>query len=116
MIALSDFTVTEKSMRPASIDRTCFYCGQPIGDKHLSDCVLVVKRVKIRFTVEYEVEVPSGWDRDMVNFRYNESTWCPSNVIEELKNRDDFGYEGHMWKSANFECTDEAVSGPFLKE
>ena len=65
---LSQFMVTEKAKRPASKEQQCFYCQQPIGGRHKVDCVLVSKRVKIRMTVEYEIEVPADWDEDLIEF------------------------------------------------
>lgn len=80
----SRFTVTEKAMRPASDKRVCFYCDQPIGGAHRSDCVLVVKKVKVRMLVEYEVEVPSFWEKHQVEFHRNDGSWCASNAVDEL--------------------------------
>jgi len=79
------FTVTEKAMRPASDRRRCFYCQQPIGEPHKPGCVLVKKRVKMRMTVEYEVEVPAAWGKEQIEFHRNASSWCANNAISELE-------------------------------
>lgn len=42
------------------------------------------KKVRVRLTVEYEVEVPADWDKEMVEFHRNESSWCANNLISEL--------------------------------
>jgi len=81
---MSDFVVTEKAMRPASDERRCFYCHQPIGGVHDDDCVLVCRKVYVRMEVIYPVEVPAFWDKDMVEFHRNESSWCKSNAVDEL--------------------------------
>ena len=89
---VTEYIVTEAAMRPASPYRGCFYCRQPIGEGHKSTCVLLNKKVKIRMTVEYEVDMPSHWDKGRVEFHRNEGTWCANNAIgelEELFDRDD---------------------------
>jgi hypothetical protein len=81
----SKFIVTEKAMRPATDARECFYCNRPIGEAHKADCVLVSKRVKVRMTVEYFVEVPSDWDKHQIEFQRNGGSWCSQNAIAELE-------------------------------
>ena len=80
------FTVTEKSMRPVSEAKECFYCHKRLGSFHEDNCVLISKKVKIRMTIEYEVSVPNHWKKNDVEFHRNESSWCADNVIEELDN------------------------------
>lgn len=100
------FIVTEKSQRPAQKDLgKCFYCHQPIGSEHKSDCVLIMKKVKVRMTIEYEVEVPADWSKEMVEFHRNESSWCAGNAIAELESLGD-GNEC-LCGVATFECLDD---------
>lgn len=80
------FIVTEKAMRPASDKRQCFYCQQTIGEPHKADCVLITKRVKLRTVIEYEDEVPADWDREMIEFHRNDSSWCADNLLKKLEN------------------------------
>lgn len=82
------FKVTEKAMRPASRERRCFYCNQPVGSMHKDDCVLISKKVKMRMIVEYDVLVPSTWTKEQIEFHRNDSSWCASNVISELEELD----------------------------
>lgn len=63
---MSRFTVTEKAMRPASPERKCFYCTAPIGKNHWSNCVLVKKKVQIKVTLKYEIDVPAHWTPEQV--------------------------------------------------
>ena len=79
------FKVTKKAMRPVSIKKECFYCQQPIGSYHKNDCVLIQKDVIIRAVIEYKIQVPNDWDKEMIEFNRNEGTWCSSNMIDELK-------------------------------
>ena len=79
------FIVTKKAQRPAKMDGRCFYCNELIGSNHKLDCVLVQKKVKIKMTVEYEVDVPSSWNKENIEFHRNEGTWCSNNAIDELE-------------------------------
>ncbi len=108
------FTVTEKAMRPASPERRCLYCKQAIGENHKDSCVLVMKRVKVRMTVEYEIEVPASWDKHMIEFHRNEGSWCSSNAISELERAFDSG-DGCMCNAAEFEYIG-GDSDPYLDE
>jgi len=77
--------VSRAAMRPASDKNECFYCKQTLGLEHKPDCVLIKKKVKVRLTVEYEIEVPADWDKEQIEFSRNESSWCSTNAIDELK-------------------------------
>lgn len=82
---MSEFTVTEKAMRPASTERRCFYCHEEIGGTHKDDCVLLKKKVRVRMTVEYDTTTFASADQDYVDFHYNESSSCADNALNELK-------------------------------
>lgn len=88
---MADFIVTPDAQRPASMNGKCFYCGQPIGEKHKSNCVLVKKKVRVRMTVEYEIDVPASWDKEKIEFHRNNGSWCSSNAIDELQSIADSG-------------------------
>jgi len=80
------FIVTEKAERPAGPKGQCFYCGRAVGAAHdESGCVLVQKKVKVRMTVEYEIEVPAHWAQMDVEFHRNEGSWCADNALRELE-------------------------------
>lgn len=78
-------TVTAMSTRPAGKPGECFYCNQAIGQDHELECVMLQKVVKVRYTYELEIEVPAHWDKDMIEFARNESSWCADNSIDELR-------------------------------
>jgi hypothetical protein len=109
------FIVTEKAQRPANMNGCCFYCGQPIGTEHKGDCVLINKKVNVRLTVEYEIEVPAHWGQDQIEFHRNEGSWCSSNAISELESA--FGDESEhcMCNAAEFEYLGSDTE-PFLDE
>ena len=105
--------VTREAMRPASPDVACFYCHVPVGGTHRDDCVLIQKKVVVRLTVEYETQVPANWSEEMIDFNFNESSWCMNNAIHELARRFD---DAHcMCGAAEIEYLRDA-SPPFLEE
>lgn len=78
------YIVTAAAQRPANMNGRCFYCHRAIGDTHDLTCVLIVRRVRVRMTVEYEVEVPASWDAEAIEFHRNDGSWCANNAISEL--------------------------------
>lgn len=78
------FKVTEKAKRPATEKDECTYCQQPIGGNHSTDCVLVMKKVKVRAITEYEIGVPYSWSKEDIEFHRNDSSWCADNMLTEL--------------------------------
>ena len=38
--------------------------------------------------MQYEVSVPADWDKDMVEFHRNESSWCAGSLVDELGDMD----------------------------
>jgi hypothetical protein len=76
---------SDDGIRPAGKPDECFYCNQRIGDKHGPECVAVHKKVLVKIEMEIEIEVPSFWDEDAINFHYNEGTWCANNIPELIQ-------------------------------
>lgn len=106
------FMVTENAMRPASPKRECFYCHRVIGLPHKDDCVLIQKKVKLRFIVEYETTVPDFWDKDQIEFHRNESSSCKNNDFRILEAMSE---NPCMCEHAKIEFV-ESLSGPFVDE
>lgn len=79
-LVLSD----DDGIRRAGPPDACFYCRAKVGESHGPECVAVHKRVKVRYTVEFEIEVPAHWDEAMVLFSRNEGSRCASNMVGEL--------------------------------
>ncbi len=108
---MTDFIVTEAAKRPVDPRATCcFYCRQPIGSPHERDCVLILRRVRIKMTVEYEIDAPATWDSRLIDFSRNESSWCASNALAELEK-----IEPCLCGHAQFELV-KVVGEPFLAE
>jgi len=85
-------THDDPGIRPAGRPDRCFYCNAHIGEPHGAECVTVVRLVEIRITAEvgdktftstWRVLEPCSFDADSINFMYNESTWCASNLLRD---------------------------------
>jgi hypothetical protein len=72
----------DDGIRPAGEPDQCFYCQERVGSEHKRDCVIVTKKVRVRFTVELDVDIPHCWDRGLVEFQYNDSKWCARNLAD----------------------------------
>lgn len=79
------WTVGDHAVRPFGPPGRCFYCDVKVGQQHKPDCVIRSRTVVVQATVELTIDVPEGWTQDDVNFRYNESSWCANNLVEELQ-------------------------------
>lgn len=75
----------DNGIRPAGKPDECFYCNQKVGEPHKADCVILHKKVKVKYTFEIEVEVPHHWDKHDVEFHRNDSSWCADNSFEEIE-------------------------------
>ncbi len=84
----NNWTVTEKSTRPAGKADRCFYCSKKIGEQHKEDCVIRSKTVLVDFTVRVVVDIPEHWSKDDIEFKYNEGSWCADNLLDMI-DRDD---------------------------
>jgi hypothetical protein len=74
----------DDGIRPAGNKDECFYCRRKIGQPHEEDCVIVTKKVKVRYSFEIEIDVPHFWDKDNIEFKLNDSSWCADNALEDL--------------------------------
>ena len=110
----SEFTVTKIAERPANPTPVCFYCDQPVGDKHKKECVLIHKKVVVKATIEYEIEVPNFWTAEDIEFHRNESSWCSNNIIEELE--DTRRKLGCLCECIEFEFVRETEEKNYLRE
>ena len=77
--------VMEDSIRPAGEPDKCFYCGEPLGGNHKENCVMVQRDIVIEATFRIVVSVPAFWDKDLIEFHFNESSYCADNLIDVLK-------------------------------
>lgn len=111
-----NFEVTEKAMRPAGRGaRQCYYCQAPIGEHHRPDCVLVMKKVRVRLTVDYEIGVPASWDKYAIEFHRNDGSWCSDNAVTELQALTADENQGCLCSRASFKYL-ESVGDEYLNE
>lgn len=75
----------DSGIRPAGPADECLYCRSKIGDLHARDCVVVHKKVKVRYEYEIDIEVPYFWTKEDIEFHRNDSSWCASNSVNDIK-------------------------------
>jgi len=71
-------------------------CQSRIGDPHKSDCVCVVKKVRLKLEIMVEVDVPHFQEKEDIEFHYGESSWCANNIIDWM--------ESHITKDQECLC------------
>lgn len=49
------------------------------------------KFIKATMTIDVIYEVPEEWDENMINFYFNESSWCADNMLDLLIERSQNG-------------------------
>lgn len=109
MIHQETHLVTESNgPRPGGPAGECLYCHREIGREHAEDCVCRRRSVVIRATIEYAVEVPENWDQYEIEFHRNDSSWCASNLIDDLRRLD--LSEGCLCAVVKFEFVREATA------
>jgi hypothetical protein len=62
----------------------CIYCGAKVGDEHKDKCVIRSRTVVINVTVPLVVSVPENYTVENVNFKYNDSSFCSSNLQRDI--------------------------------
>ena len=75
----------ENGVCPAGPPGKCFYCKQPVGCEHSSDCVCRKKTVVVKFTIDVTVSMPDYWNEKNIHFYYNESSGCKSNILMDIE-------------------------------
>ena len=68
----------------AHVPGKCFYCEGTLGNPHGAECVVPNRPVKVRLTMDLVVSAPQKWDQRMIEFHYNDSSWCADNIVEEI--------------------------------
>ena len=81
-------TVTQDAVRPARPDGTCFYCREPLGGTHKAECVMRTRAVVVEMTVALIREVPVSWTAEDIEGSLNHSSWCASNVLDDIHEQD----------------------------
>lgn len=111
---MTAFIVTPAAARPAGRPDRCFYCHRPVGDTHDEDkCALVKRKVRVRMTVEYDIDAPVHWDQAQIEFHRNDGSWCADNALDELAAQSERA--GCLCPHTRFEYVRE-MGEPFLRE
>lgn len=80
-----DTVTLENGPRPAGNPEECFYCQRPLGSPHKEECVIRLRTVVVRYTIEVPVAVPASWSIHDIEFQRGQGGWCMSNLIDDLK-------------------------------
>ena len=99
-----NWTVGEYSVRPAGKTDECYYCGAKVGEQHKPNCVIREKTIVTRLTIDFVDDVPENWDKEVIDFHYNNSSWCASNILNRLEERN------------NFRCLCDVASFEYLRD
>ena len=78
----------DDGIRPAGRPDECFYCDRKVGEEHKDHCVVVKKKVEMKYIFTIERYVPYFWDKTKIESYFNESGWCADNSIDDLENQD----------------------------
>lgn len=91
----------DDGIRPAGSPNKCFYCNQETGQPHKEECVILNKKIKVKYTFELEIEVPWHWTEKDVKFHREMGTWCADNAIEEMEK---YTKKDEKCLCPNFQC------------
>ena len=105
----SNKVTTDNGPRPAGKPDQCFYCGQPLGADHATDCVCRQKIVMIKVEMTIPFLVPASWNEDSVEFQLNDSSWCADSIEHDL-------VKYMKAKSDDAPCLCEHFTGTYLRE
>jgi hypothetical protein len=75
----------DSGIRPLGKKNKCFYCNREVGSPHKRECVVLSRKVKVKYSYDLEIEVPWHWTQEDIEYHRNASSWCADNSIEELE-------------------------------
>lgn len=84
-----NWPVEDYGIRPAGKPDECFYCHEPKGGVHKPDCVIRQRTVVVRLEMELVIAAPESFGPDLIEFGFNESSSCQSNIIDLLRELDE---------------------------
>jgi hypothetical protein len=98
--------VKTSDQRPAvGFVGVCAYCQSPVGAEHGPECVCRLRTVVYRVVMEVVSMEPAYWDKHLLDFHKNESSWCADNFTSDLKDP----IEGCACHAVKFEFVREAT-------
>ena len=63
----------------------CIWCKSILGEIHEPSCVVRQRSVIIKIEIVMERMVPESFSPGGIEFHMNDSSWCASNIIDELQ-------------------------------
>lgn len=80
----ANWPVEDYGIRPAGKPNECFYCHEPKGGTHKQNCVIRHRTVVVEVRMELVIDKPENWSPEDIEFFFNESSSCQSNIIDRL--------------------------------
>lgn len=81
----------DSGIRPAGKPDECFYCNQKVGTPHLDDCILLLRKARVKITVELDAFVVNH-DKENIEYslRYKPHTMAIvlEQVLEQMRESD----------------------------
>ena len=77
-------TLGDTRSKGAGTPDKCFYCKGLTGKAHDADCVCIHRPVKIRLSIDMIVAMPRSWNKENMEFQWNESSSCKDNILDQL--------------------------------
>jgi hypothetical protein len=74
---------TDSGVRPIGSPRNCLYCKEAVGS-HQESCVCKSRTVVIQLKTWIVVSVPQSWNRQDIEFFFNESSHCSNNEFRQI--------------------------------
>ena len=65
-------------------DTVCGWCDGKVGEEHVKGCVCRLRTVVLAVRILYVATVPEDWEKEMVEFQYNDSSRCSDNTIIDM--------------------------------
>lgn len=69
---------------PVVGDTDCIYCHQAPRTEHKVDCVTRKQTVVVDVKIRLVTRVPEFWDKDKIEFHYNQSSSCADNLLPNI--------------------------------
>jgi len=68
---------------PEKAETHCLYCRMPVPN-HSAECTIPRRTVVLEMKIKFVATVPANWDKEMIEFHRNDSSYCSSNDIRQI--------------------------------
>jgi hypothetical protein len=85
----SQWIVKDKHINNSIKVNTCIWCNSKLGEEHEGKCVTRKKTIIVNFKIRMLMIEPESWDKEQIEFYYNDGRWCASNLIDYIEVHND---------------------------